>query len=143
MKIELRKITYNARLSQETSAYAADVWIDGVKRGSVQNAGHGGPDMVYPQQLAVELYNYAKTLPPTVYQGMTLDASIEGVFGDLLQTHLVTKDLTRALKTKTLFTVADGKIYSVKGHGPPPKDAILVLNNMPFDEALKVFRRKP
>ena len=29
MKIELRRITYNAALSQETSAYTADVYIDG------------------------------------------------------------------------------------------------------------------
>ncbi len=142
MKIELKKIAYNARLSQETSAYAADVWIDGVKRGTVQNAGHGGPDMIQPYTLAAEINAYGKTLPPVDFQGMSLTVDAEMLFGDILQTHLATKDLTRALKTKTLFLSTDGKMYSVKGHGNPPKDAVKVLNNMPFDEALKVFRGK-
>lgn len=42
MKIELKKIDFSERLSEETYCFAADIWIDGVKVGYAQNNGHGG-----------------------------------------------------------------------------------------------------
>lgn len=141
MKIELKNVTYNKRLSQETSAYAADIWVDGVKRGSVQNSGTGGPDMIYPHTLASELETYAKTLPHTECYGTMLEQNVDMVLGELLNTHLATKDLQRIMKTKTLFTTADGKMYTVKG-STAPADAIQVLNKMPFNEALKLYQGK-
>lgn len=42
LKVELRRVHYSARLSQETSAFDADVYIDGAKAGSISNDGHGG-----------------------------------------------------------------------------------------------------
>ena len=45
MKFELKKISYSEALSQETSAYAAVVYVDGKKQFSVSNSGHGGCDM--------------------------------------------------------------------------------------------------
>lgn len=138
MKIELKRITYNARLSQETAAYAADVWVNGVKRGTVQNDGHGGPDLIFPHTLAQEINEYAKTLPPTKFHDMTLPESAEGIFGRLLDQHLVGKSLQRKMKTKILFTVADGKVYEMKG-STPPKDAVKVLNYLPIEEAVELF----
>lgn len=141
MKIELKRISYSKRLSQETSAYAADVWIDGVKHGTVENSGHGGPDMIRPRELADAIDTYAKTLPPTEYMGTKLPMSAEMIFGDLLNDHLAWKDMTRAMKTKTLFVALDGKLYSVKGT-VAPSDAKIVLNKLPMTEALKLFRSK-
>ena len=140
MKIELKKITYNKRLSQETSAYAADVWINGVKKGTVQNAGHGGPDEFYPHTLETEINVYAKTLPPLDFHGMKLEQSAEILLGDILNDHLAAKDLQRILKTKTLFIATNGNMYTVKGAAPA--DAVKVFNTMPFDEALKLYRTK-
>ena len=141
MKIELKNVTYNKRLSQETSAYAADVWIDGVKRGSVQNAGHGGADMFYPYTLGDELNDYAKTLPAKDFHGTKITQNAEIVLGELLNIHLATKDLQRIMKTKTLFTVADGKMYTVKG-STAPADAVKVLNKLPIDEAVRIYLGK-
>ena len=47
MKIELRRITYNAALSQETSAYTADVYIDGELAFHARNQGTGGADFFH------------------------------------------------------------------------------------------------
>lgn len=42
MKIELRKVSVNHRLSEETLCFAADIWIDGKMMGAAKNHGHGG-----------------------------------------------------------------------------------------------------
>lgn len=138
MKIELKRITYNKRLSQETSAYAADIWVDGIKRGTVQNDGHGGPDMIHPWELTQEINAYAKTLPQTEFCGTMLDMSVEMIFSNLLNLHLVEADLKRNMKTKTFFVGGDGKLYTVKG-SVAPKDAVKVLNTLPLPEAVKLY----
>jgi len=141
MKIELRRITYNARLSQETSAYAADVYVDGVKRGTTRNDGNGGADMIHPYTLQQEIDVYAATLPPVTSQDGEFLQSAEIIFGDLLADYLTRKDLKRQLAKKTLF-VREGKLYSMKMKGLRPKDAgtsAVVLNDLPFDEAVVVY----
>ena len=42
MKIELKNISHSPRLSQETEAFAADLWINGKKVAYCENDGHGG-----------------------------------------------------------------------------------------------------
>lgn len=44
MKIELRNIKTNERLSDETNCYSATLYIDGKLAGEVCNRGCGGPD---------------------------------------------------------------------------------------------------
>jgi hypothetical protein len=144
MKIELRKISYSKALSQETSAYAAEIWVDGKKRGNVRNQGHGGADMVYPHDLAREIEEYAKTLPPVPASkatfNMELAMSTELVLGELLEKHLAAKDLKSALRRKVLFTRTDGKLYEVRGTARPTgPDVAKVLNDLPFEEALSIF----
>jgi hypothetical protein len=48
MKITLKNIKYAAFLSQETNAYSATVYADGVKLCTVDNDGHGGCDCHAP-----------------------------------------------------------------------------------------------
>jgi hypothetical protein len=140
MKIELKRISYNKRLSHETPAFAADVWVDGVKRGTVENDGNGGSDRIFPYALRAEIDAYAKTLPPVKAYGHTLPMDAELIFGDLLDKHLLSKDLQRILKAKTVFTKADGHLYERKGIGlAAPADAVKVLNQIPFEEALEIY----
>jgi len=140
MNIELRNVTYNARLSEETPAFAATVYVDGKKRGEAKNDGHGGMTMIYPQALQDEIDAYAKTLPQVEAYGEHLQPDGDMVIGDLLADHLTRKDLKRLLARKTLF-VREGKLYSLKTKGAKPKDAAMVLNDLPFDEALGVFTK--
>ncbi|MCH2221038.1 MAG: hypothetical protein MK097_12070, partial [Dechloromonas sp.] len=44
MKIELRRINHNPKLSEETNAYSAEVWIDGEHAFDARNQGQGGCD---------------------------------------------------------------------------------------------------
>lgn len=43
-RIELKRFKHYPRLSQETTAYSADLYVDGFKVGIVDNDGHGGMD---------------------------------------------------------------------------------------------------
>lgn len=42
MKIEIKRLTVNHRLSEETLAFACDIYVDGVKVGDASNHGTGG-----------------------------------------------------------------------------------------------------
>jgi hypothetical protein len=68
MIIELRRFTTNARLSQETTAFAADVWVDGKKVGTAENNGHGGNTLVRLDPAVRALVEaHGKTLVPAEY----------------------------------------------------------------------------
>lgn len=43
MKIELKNVQYYPRLSQETNAFTANLYINVVHAGLASNEGHGGP----------------------------------------------------------------------------------------------------
>jgi hypothetical protein len=139
MKIELKNVTYNARLSEETAAFAATVYVDGKKRGEAKNDGHGGMTFIYPQALHDEIDAYAKTLPTVEAYGEHLQPDGDMVIGDILADYLTRKDLKRQLAKKTLF-VREGKLYSMKMKGLRPKDAgAVVLNDLPLDEAVVIY----
>jgi len=140
MKLELKKVTYNARLSQETSAFAAEIWIDGAKRGSVMNDGGGAPNRYEDRAAEKEIDAYAKTLPKvkSPFSDDEYERDTDMIVGDLLDEHLEGKRLARMMKTKTVF-VRGGKIYSVKAGGHRAQSGDVVLNTMPLDEAVKAF----
>lgn len=72
MKIELKRFTTNARLSQETTAFAADVWVDGKKAGYAENDGHGGSTIVHlDPSVRAQVEAHGKTIVPTEYKSFT------------------------------------------------------------------------
>lgn len=140
MKIELRRFSHSPRLSHETVAFAADVYVDGVKRGTAENEGQGGPNSIHPLALHLEIDAYAKTLPPCEAYGATLSYDADFLMSTIVQNVLVEKDLTKALKKKTLF-VLGGKVYEMKlPHRPKAEEKATVLNDLPFPEALKLYK---
>lgn len=164
MQIELRKIHYSAQLSEETSAYTAQVWVDGKHVVDVKNDGHGGSDMQYP--IPPFTYGDLKALneriraefPPldmSKYGMEPIPADLEHVCGDLLAAHLIERDVKRIMRSKVLF-VADGKVREVgfKGMRTLTPEALQkgiavakqkypdakVLNTLPLQEAVAAFR---
>jgi hypothetical protein len=166
LKIELRKVSLNKRLSEETFAYAAQIWVDGRHFCDVQNHGQGGMDMHYPpkgeanrdfqprldaleKRIAAE---YPKNSFEAAGKFHTCDATLETVCGDLLARREVEAQLRRDLKRKVLW-LKDGKVWQVtmKGTKGPEQVGKLIevvkqkhgvartLNEMPFDEALAVY----
>jgi hypothetical protein len=73
VKIELKRLAISLRLSQETIAFAADVYVDGKKAGFAGNDGHGGSTNVHiqPRELADRVEAYGKTLVPAEYKFVT------------------------------------------------------------------------
>lgn len=159
MQIELKRIEYSERLSQETWAFAADVWIDGVKRGTVQNEGHGGCHMYWGPQLLDDLEAYAQTLPPDAEYGFAMDA--DSVINAVMCAWLMDRDKKAArrkfdkdITTRILWLKPDGVYPSKKfttaqiqkwiaPDGPAHKHAaaenIQILNLLPRDEAFETW----
>lgn len=91
MKIELKRFTTSARLSQETTAFAADVWVDGKKAGYAENDGHGGSTNVHLDPAvhdAVEAHGKAQM--PAEYARFTSGA--EWLVDELVEAELKKRD---------------------------------------------------
>lgn len=140
MKIELRKVAHYPRLSQETDAFNADLYIDGVKRATVENDGHGGPNMVHPWQVMKEIEAYAATLPPEEMFGRMVPISGDYLISKILGDHLVEKDLKKLLKSKTVF-VLDGKCFTMKAPHRPHEAQAQILNDLPLEKALELYKK--
>lgn len=165
--IELKSIKVAAFASEETHCYEATLYVDGVRWGVVTNDGHGGPDNFYGangkgwddiralnERIAAtyDKIDCADIGAP----GTFLTPSLETICGELVNEHLVSADLKRALKTKLLFTKPGeqgvfaiplkhkGKVWpvaAVKAAAEKRTPGITVLNELPFSEALVIYRR--
>jgi hypothetical protein len=140
MKIELRKMKSAPSMSQETNAFTAEVWVDGVRRGTARNDGHGGPNHVEPASLALEIEAHARTLPPVKVPWGRGELEMCGdlLLGRMVQRALEGKRLERMLKTKTVL-LKGGKCYTVKGHAVPVRPGEEHLNGLPFEDALTKY----
>lgn len=152
-KIELRKISYNQRLSEETAAFAAQVWVDGVHVCDASNHGTGGPNLYVPAKgknysdvtaLEVTIKN---TFPKWKMGNNEYDTDLDILCGDLLNNHLFMKDLQRACNKKWLWEKPDG-IYQVKKvlgreveqlKAIKAKHGVTTLNEMGIEDALKIY----
>jgi hypothetical protein len=87
MIIELKRFTTNARLSQETTAFVADIWVDGKKAGHAQNDGHGGATIVrLDPSVRDQVEAYGKTLVPDEIKGYASGA--EWIVDQLVEAEL-------------------------------------------------------
>ncbi len=107
MKIELKGIHYSAQLSEETSAFSANLYINGYKAATTSNRGHGGSTDYTPfnekgRQLIKEAEAYCKSLPPEKYtvggEEHQLDMNLELYMDNLLTDYLKEKDLQQFRK---------------------------------------------
>jgi len=160
MKIELKNIKHSEFASQETHCFQATIYIDGKKVGTVENHGHGGCDSVHPHQVAQKIDDYAKTLPKTVCDFIDpetgkpaeIEQCHETIFGEIVNTWLVAKDLKRAMSKRVLY-LKDGGVYQSKAMASDALKLYLsepklgtqcqdktILNLLPFDQALTIYR---
>jgi hypothetical protein len=151
--VSLSNVKYSAFASEETACYEANILIDGKKVGSVSNAGKGGGDDIHPWALEKQLADIAKAMPKFYPD---LENCAELLLGNLLDTHLLGKDLKRALGKRLLFTKADGKVYqsatmekAVLAQAVAAGEvrlkarlngAVDVLNLLPYEKALELYR---
>jgi len=154
-QIELRGIKYYAALSEETQAYSATIYVDGVKFATVDNSGKGGPDSVRPiagnySQIRELDARIAATVPPVVckYFPEGLKQDLETVCHGLLESYLQERDFKKHLK-KLCLLLPDGSIvnYPAKCAVTPANIArakernagAVCLNELPEAEALALM----
>ena len=146
-----KEITYSTRLSEETQCFAAEVFIDGKKAGTVENRGRGGCHMYYPHTLRDTLAAHGATLAPKVMEHGTFDYDADLVIDDLLFDHLIRTELKKKLAKQVLFQTKDGKLMAspkydaatlVKAIQHFTAKGETVLNSMDFDAALAIYYTK-
>ncbi len=112
MKIELRRISHSAALSQETAAFAAEVWIDGELAFHARNQGTGGADFYHQvgrwTQTQVDTWLKANR-PPRCLGDFTCDHDLEVEVSDLLIREVEGRRLKRLLRTN-LITIENDQI---------------------------------
>ena len=140
MEIELKRIEYSERMSEETPCFCADVYADGVKLGSAQNDGHGGQTRLRGDFKA--LREYAETLPPIAISlgecSFDHKQTAEDLVADALHRHLCRKDMRKLMKKYKLF-VRDGKLYQANPGSTKMADNCTLLNTLPEDAALALY----
>ena len=169
-RITLKGLKVASFLSEETLAYAATVYFDGLKVATADNDGHGGMTNVraFPdtREALQQAEAFAKSLPPTQTQwkdptdptrpfviASTLDGVVDDLAHDAHQRKQASAQLSRLLKA-SIVMVDEGKVMTVK-----PQDKTLVtsdtyrqqirarypnatlLNPLPKEEALDLFLR--
>jgi hypothetical protein len=158
MNIELRNISINQRLSEETNCYTATLYLDGKAIAEVGNRGCGGPDEVHHRNgcadALAKVEAYCKSLPPipSEYFADGLPMNLELWCGLRVDESLYLKDLRRLVKTKILFkeegkplmtstfkgckAITPAHIKAFRTMHP----AAAILNDMPEAEALALFK---
>ncbi len=160
MNITLRNIKHSAFASHETNCFEATVYVDGKKSGTAWNDGQGGGTSISPRELEARIEAYAATLPPqtgTIGEGRAFEFQprAESIIDDLVVDYLIARDLKRDMAKKIVY-LKDGQIWVASfktaaglaawmsnparklPDGVPDGD---VLNLMPFDRALAVYKR--
>ena len=127
----IKNVSVNQRMSEETTCFSADVYRDGVKVLSVTNRGCGGSHGYdeYVKGSLAEADAYAKTLPATVYQGVTIAPDLDSMIDDLLNDYLLEKDVKKYLKK---FCFKDGNyLYTMNVAPDCAKTAAYVASKYP------------
>ena len=154
MKLELKNIKHTAWASEETHCYQASLYVDGKPVAIVSNDGHGGCDRDYAhpkfndafsvycdKMLAV--HAYFKSLPntPSEWCADGLPQELEFWCADQVNDWLSARELKKKLKKEFLFQFADK--VGVFAHKTRPSliaDKATILNDLPFDEALAIWK---
>jgi len=121
MKIELRRITYSAALSRETSAYTADIHIDGELAFRARNDGGGEADFFdqVGRLTESEVNSWLKdNRPVRTFGGFSCNHDLEVEVSDLLARELERRRFKRLLRTN-LITIERGQIFQYPLRGRP------------------------
>jgi len=120
MKIELRRISYSAALSQETAAFSAQVWIDDELAFHARNQGAGGAGFYHQvgRWTEAEVDAWLKVnRPPRSLGDIACDHDLEIEVSDLLIRAVEGRRLKRLLRTN-LVTIERDQIlqYPLRKH---------------------------
>ena len=156
MNLELKNIKHTAWASEETNCYQASVYLDGKPLAIVDNDGRGGCDRQnsHPSfkkenfrksffDIMTEIDDYFKGLPKKKCDDFELDMDLELWCGEQLEKWQSAKDMKKIMRTKHLCKDEKGfftyphevKVARIIRDNPKA----VILNDMPFDEALTLY----
>ena len=103
MKIELKKISFNERMSEETNCFVADLYINGKNVGYCKNEGQGGctdfrGGTRENNEIIAQADAYYRTLPKVKSGTFEFEQDLEWVVNMLLEEHLNAKINLKAKK---------------------------------------------
>lgn len=112
MKVELRNVKVHKDMSEETTCFSAQLWIDGAHAGAVKNDGQGGSNHYWFNNPALDkaFTEFAKTQPMDpefAALGVPMDSDI--YVENLLNEHLERQKVARWCRTKTVFRLPGAK----------------------------------
>lgn len=128
MKIELKKISFNERMSEETNCFTADLYINGIKAGYVRNDGRGGSTDYYANEgkhkLIEDAEKFCVDLPAIKYGSLDIQMNLENKIDQLFVEWLTQKETAKFQKKLEkdclkgiCFKFQDGyKTITWKGH---------------------------
>jgi hypothetical protein len=157
MKIELKNVKQFGDKRTGHVGFSAIVYLDGVKSGQVYDDGWGGGNSYENDETWQKLNAYGKTLPPDRWSSggkeyvTELDADI--LIGKALDEYLAEKELRNGLKKRLMYVSLDGKSilqsktmppehlkhFTTVGRSKLGDDFSVLLNEIPFEEALKKY----
>ena len=168
MKLELKAIKHTEWASEETHCYQASLFVDGKPVAIVSNDGHGGCDREYDhpkckgdyRATMKAVHEYFKTLPnePSEWSEDGFSQSLEGWCGDQVNELLSSRELKRKFKSHVLvqlkykegiFQIANNSNMATRHPTVTKGEWIIdkqagetrrILNDMPFDEALAIWK---
>jgi hypothetical protein len=162
MKLQLKAIKHTEWASEETHCYQASLYIDGKPVAIVSNDGHGGCDRDYAhpkfkgdyRATMKAVHEYFKSLPNTDACNLFPDGmaqQLEYWCGDQVNQWLSERELKRKMKSYVLIQLLSKEgIYQTKYHPTTTKgewvinkqagETRRILNDMPFDEALAIWK---
>lgn len=134
MKIELKKISFSERMSEETNAFTADLYINGKKVGYCKNTGCGGCTDYYgdskeANQVIREAEAYFLSLPkvkPNGYDFM-LQPTLENAIDEQLELYLkakADKKMQKLMEKAIIWGNPNGDGYTYMNYKQP-------LSNIP------------
>ncbi len=95
MKIELKKLAIYPRMSEETTAFAAALWVDGTLVGYAKNDGHGGSTFVDWVVSPARRAEIEAALKPRVPADYTFVTGVEWAVDEIVETKRVEKAVAK------------------------------------------------
>ena len=158
MKIEVKSVKVLLNASEETLCFEAKLFVDGVACGIVSNSGHGGSNRYSDHTVEKRIDAYAATLPPLMVSGEPLTQNADLLIGEMVEMAQAAKQLKGLIAKRLIVREVNGEVTQTKAVAADvlarwlADPSVLkrtadrggiVLNNLPFDEALRLFTDMP
>lgn len=103
MEIKLKNVKFYERMSEETNAFTADIFINGKNVGYAKNDGHGGctdyhANSVEDRAVINEAEKYCLGLPPINYGDFEIKMNLENKIDQLFEEWLKAKEDSKLQK---------------------------------------------